>query len=73
MVAAFSIGLAVTLVIIGMSASWASKKASANWPLLDEVATKLPYLSAGIVMVLGLVMTVFGLHGMWLATQRKPN
>jgi nickel/cobalt transporter (NicO) family protein len=73
MVAAFSIGLAVTLIAIGMAASWASKKASMTWPWLDSVAQRLPYLSAGIVMILGLVMTAFGLHATWLATHRKQN
>lgn len=58
MVAAISIGLAVTLVTIGMAASWASRKASATWPWLDRVATELPYLSAGLVM---------------MTTHRKPN
>ena len=72
-VAAFSIGLALTLIAIGMAASWASKKASTTWPWLDRVAQKLPYLSAGIVMTLGLVMTTFGLHATWLASQGKPN
>ena len=73
MVAAFSIGLAATLVAIGMAASWASKKASTTWPWLDSIAQKLPFLSAGIVMILGLVMTAFGLHATWLVTHRKQN
>jgi nickel/cobalt transporter (NicO) family protein len=73
MVAAFSIGLALTLVGIGIAASFASKKASATWPWLDRITQKLPYLSAGIVMIVGLVMTVFGIHAAWLATQRRPN
>ena len=70
---AFSVGLAATLVTIGNTASWASKKASTTWPWLDRIAQRLPYLSAGIVMVLGLVMTAFGLQATWLVAQRKPN
>jgi len=73
MVAAFSIGLAATLVTIGVAASWASRKASTHWPWLDQVAQKLPLLSAGIVMVLGLVMSAFGVHAVWLANYRKPD
>lgn len=65
MVAAFSIGLAATLVAIGMAASWASRKAITSWPWLDRITRGLPYLSAGIVMILGLVMTASGL---WLVT-----
>src|SRR5262245_47658180 len=73
MVAAFSVGLAATLVLIGVAASWASRKASTTWPWLDRVAQRLPYLSGGIVMILGLVMSAFGFHAAWLATHRKPN
>jgi nickel/cobalt exporter len=73
MVAAFSVGLAATLVAIGVAASWASKKATTTWPWLDRIAQRLPYLSAGIVMILGLMMTVFGLQATWLAAQRRPN
>jgi nickel/cobalt transporter (NicO) family protein len=73
MVAAFSVGLALTLVGIGMAASLASKKASTAWPWLDRIAQRLPHLSAGIVLILGLVMTVFGLQATWLAAQRRPN
>jgi nickel/cobalt exporter len=73
MVAAFSIGLAATLVAIGLAASWASRKASTTWPWLDRVARKLPYLSAGIVMILGLVTTALGLQATWSVGQRRPN
>src|SRR5262245_843562 len=34
MVAAFSIGLALTLTSVGVAASWASKRASTTWPWL---------------------------------------
>jgi len=61
------------LVHIGVAASWASRKASTTWPWLDRIAQKLPHLSAGIVMILGLVMSAFGFHAAWLATHRKPN
>lgn len=73
MVAAFSIGLAATLVAIGLAASWASRKASTNWPCLDRIAHRLPCLSAGIVMILGLVMTAFGLQATWSVGQRRPD
>src|SRR5262245_17316214 len=73
MVAAFSIGLAATLVAIGLAASWASRKASTTWPWLDRIAHRLPYLSAGIVMVLGLVMTALGLQATLSVGQRRPD
>jgi len=71
MVAAFSAGLAVTLVVIGMAASWASKKAVTTWPWLDRIAGRLPYLSAGIVMIVGFAMIAFGLHATWFVTHRN--
>ena len=73
MVAAFSLGLAVALVAIGVAASWASRKALRRWPWFDRAAQKLPYFSAAIVTVLGLVMTAFGAHAAWLASHRKPS
>jgi hypothetical protein len=44
-----------------------------NWKPWLTLLQRLPYLSAGIVMILGLVMTAFGLQATWLVTQRKPN
>jgi nickel/cobalt transporter (NicO) family protein len=73
MVAAFSVGLAATLVVVGLTASWMSNKASTAWPWLDRIAHRLPYLSAGIVMMLGLVMTAFGLQASWSVAQRRPD
>jgi len=73
MVAAFSVGLAATLVVIGVAASWASRKASTTWPWFDRMAQRLPYLSAGIVLILGLVMSALGFHATWLGAHRKPN
>lgn len=71
MVAAFSIGLAVTLVSIGIAAAWGARHASARFPWFDRVAGRLPYLSAGLVLVLGVVMTAVGLNGTGLLA-RKP-
>lgn len=73
MVAAFSVGLAVTLVSIGLAASWGARKASASWPWFDRVAHRIPYLSAGIVVLIGLVMAAFGLNATGLLGPRKLN
>src|SRR5436190_4257512 len=62
MVAAFSIGLAATLVGIGVSVAWGSGKLIQRWSGFDPWAARLPYLSAGLVMFLGLVISVFGLN-----------
>jgi nickel/cobalt exporter len=73
MVAAFSVGLAATLVGIGVAAAWGARRASAAWPGFDRVAARLPYLSAGLVMIVGVVMTAIGLNGTGLLGNRKSN
>jgi nickel/cobalt transporter (NicO) family protein len=62
MVAAFSIGLAATLVAIGVSVAWGAGKASARWPGFERWAARLPYLSAGFVLLLGLILGAVGLN-----------
>jgi nickel/cobalt exporter len=72
MVAAFSVGLALTLVIIGVSVAWGSRKALALWPNFDRWAERLPYISAGVVMVMGFALSAAGLTGV-LQQTRKPH
>jgi nickel/cobalt exporter len=74
MVAAFSAGLAATLVLIGVAASWGTRKASARWDGFDALAARLPYLSAAVVLAIGVVMSAAGLNATGLLGQiRKPN
>jgi nickel/cobalt exporter len=73
MVAAFSLGIGLTLIAIGLAVVWGSGKLTKAWPGFDRLAKRLPYLSAGIVMAVGLVMTIAGLHGTGILTARKPN
>jgi nickel/cobalt exporter len=63
MVAAFSVGLAATLVMIGIAASWGARKAHASYPALGKWADRLPFLSAGIVTLMGAVMAFVGASG----------
>jgi len=62
LVAAFSVGLAVTLVGIGVAAALGAQAASKRWAGFDNIAHKLPYFSAVIVSVIGLLITLQGLH-----------
>jgi nickel/cobalt exporter len=73
MVAAFSVGLAITLVTIGVAASWGARKATASWPWLDRAAERLPLLSATIVLTVGVVMTAVGMNATGLLGSRKSN
>jgi nickel/cobalt exporter len=61
MVLAFSIGLAVTFVLVGLLAAWGTRTASAHWSGFERVSHRLPYVSAGIVLVVGLLIVGRGL------------
>ena len=66
MVAAFSIGLALMLVAIGLVAAWGAKALAARQSGLDRFARWAPYASAGVVLVVGLVVTAQGLSALRL-------
>jgi nickel/cobalt transporter (NicO) family protein len=70
MVAAFSIGLALTLVTIGVVVAWGTRRASGVWPWLDQAAARLPYLSAALIVIAGFVMTASGLNATGLIRSR---
>jgi nickel/cobalt transporter (NicO) family protein len=73
MVAAFSIGLALTLALIGVGVAWGSRKVAGSWSGFDRWAARLPYLSAGIVMLMGVALTAVGLNATGLTGPRKPH
>lgn len=63
LVAAFSIGLAITLVSIGVAAAWGAGKAAEHFGWLDRWGHRLPYVSAAIVVTVGAVVMLRGLQG----------
>lgn len=73
MVAAFSVGLALTLIAIGLAVVWGSGKLAKSFPGFDRYAQPLPYLSAALVMAIGAIMTFAGLNATGLFAARKPN
>jgi len=62
MVAGFSVGLAITLVLVGVAAAWGASAARARWAAIDRWGEQLPYISAAIVMTIGLLIV---LRGLW--------
>jgi nickel/cobalt transporter (NicO) family protein len=62
LVLGFSIGLALTLVTVGVGASLALKGLGSRFGNFDELARKAPYLSAIVILGLGLFM---GLSLLW--------
>ena len=60
MVAAFSVGLALMLVTIGVAAAWGASALQSRVSGFARVAQWAPYISAGIVLVIGCVVVVQG-------------
>lgn len=64
MVAAFSIGLAITLVGVGLVAAWGHRAVSARWGhAFDHWASRLPYVSAALVFAIGILIAG---RGAWM-------
>ena len=64
MVAAFSLGLAITLVLIGSVAVWGVRRATASarsWSALDRFGPWLQRASGLLVLVLGVAFTIKGM------------
>lgn len=60
MVASFSIGLAISLISVGVIAAWGVCKANKRFANLGKLARKMPYLSSVLMMVVGAVMSLQG-------------
>ncbi|HCF3113734.1 TPA: nickel/cobalt efflux transporter RcnA, partial [Pseudomonas aeruginosa] len=60
LVLCFSIGLALTLVTVGVAAAVGARQASNRWPWLASVARRAPYLSSVLIIAVGLYV---GFHG----------
>jgi nickel/cobalt exporter len=61
MVAGFSVGLAITLVSVGVAAAWGASRARAGWAGFSVWAERIPYISAGVVALIGALVTTKGL------------
>lgn len=60
LVLSFSVGLALTLVAVGVAAAVGTRHASNRWPWLAVVARRAPYLSGLLIIAVGIYV---GLHG----------
>lgn len=64
MVAAFSVGLAITLVGVGLVASWGHRAVAARFGhTFDHWAERLPYISASLVFAIGVFIAA---RGLWM-------
>ena len=64
LVSAFSVGLSVTMVSAGVIASLSVRHIQRRWSGFGEFASKAPYASAGLMLVIAGYMAVTGLHGL---------
>ena len=49
----FSVGLALTLVLVGVAAALGLRHAASRWPGFEALAARAPYLSGAIVAAVG--------------------
>lgn len=61
----FSIGLAITLVSVGVAAAISVRKASSRWPWLATAARRAPYLSSGVMVLVGVYVAYQGFVGIY--------
>jgi nickel/cobalt transporter (NicO) family protein len=62
LVAAFSFGLALTLVTVGVVAAWGIREASKRSGFINRMARRAPYVSSIFLIILGVV---FFARGVW--------
>ena len=60
-VAAFSFGLALTMISVGVLASWGFKKLAEKAGWFSRVAARAPYVSSYLLIALGLAFAFRGL------------
>lgn len=60
LVLAFSVGLALTLVLVGVAAALGVRHAVSRFPALEGLAARAPYLSSGLVALVGLYTIAIG-------------
>ncbi|KAE9848541.1 nickel/cobalt efflux protein RcnA, partial [Escherichia coli] len=63
LVFSFSIGLALTLVASGAIAALSLKHATKRWPGFSKFSRKAPWISAALITLVGITMSLHGLSG----------
>lgn len=64
LVAAFSVGLALTMVLAGVLAAWSVHHAERKFAGFGTVARRLPYLSCALLLIIATYMAWHGWHGL---------
>ena len=63
LVMCFSIGLALTLVTVGVGAALSLRHATKRWSGLNTFAQRAPYFSSALIAVVGIYMAIHGWMG----------
>ena len=63
MVLCFSLGLALTLVTVGVGAAVSVQQAAKRWSGFNTLARKAPYFSSALIAMVGLYMGIHGYMG----------
>ncbi|SCB32599.1 nickel/cobalt efflux transporter [Rhizobium multihospitium] len=63
LVLCFSIGLAITLVMVGAAAAIGVRKATQKFSWLSSAAARAPYFSSAVIVLVGLYMGYHGVNG----------
>ncbi|MBU9836042.1 nickel/cobalt efflux protein RcnA [Rahnella perminowiae] len=64
MVVCFSIGLALTLVTVGVAAAVSVRQAAKRWSGLNTLARRAPYFSSVLIALVGIYMGIHGVMGL---------
>ena len=64
LVAFFSLGLAVTVVMAGVAASLSVKQVQKRWTGINGLARRAPYASGTLMLLVGIYMLVPGWMGL---------
>ena len=64
LVLCFSLGLAVTMVSVGVAAAWGLRHAERRWSGFSAFAARAPYVSAAVIILVGLFVGFDGLRAL---------
>ncbi|WP_039055908.1 nickel/cobalt efflux protein RcnA [Enterobacter sp. Bisph1] len=64
LVVSFSVGLALTLVAVGVGAAISVQQAAKRWSGFNRLARKAPYFSSALIALVGVYMAIHGYHGL---------
>ncbi|WP_347254416.1 nickel/cobalt efflux protein RcnA [Leminorella grimontii] len=64
LVVSFSIGLAITLVAVGVGAAVSVRQAAKRWSGFNTIARRAPYFSSALIGIVGVYMGIHGYLGL---------